>query len=688
MTHARPQKTARILFDEYHSESWSVSEEKARAMQPDDPAGSSYQVAARALAERDFEVLRNLNQPLNATVLASTHVLALLHPCDPKWESTTTSVHPPRFSAQEIRDIREFVRKGGSLLVLTEYEHDKYGDNLNELIEPFGIRIENTTVNDRTACTHENPTWFFAQPAEPESPLAHLAHKVCFYRAGSCTVSGEARIAWQASESAHPSHAGLVAIAQHGKGRVLVATDSSLFGDARIREFDHLQLWLNMLHWCAAPAFHQPTVATSPSAAGQSPAWLSLKSAVNELRLVQNPNGSVESPRHSEAKARLETILGNLEQLKTFFPHQSDYFQQLPRDFHAWMNGGFQKPDFGKSLAAFNPELDRRDGIENLSLFPMYTPNASKDIRFEAILLRVPWPDWLAELEKTYYRNDKFVPGHLVDFTEGYRSDCAVLFPETVSLLERPTNNFAIIFCDREARRLQSYAQKASAIVHLDLHPQLECFLASLPLMQDTLGLWDLIHDKSHSVGELPFDPFMIRQKAPFWMYALEELRVDLRSFSEATRLAKEGFPFAHYVTYAILFDRIFRFPIMGARVRNYDALGGQLLFSFLHQHDVLLWSDNKLCIRWDLLPGAVSDLREKIATLYKMGADCSKMTLWLAAHDLISTSVKPNVASKWRKDSREITDECDPKHWLELIHPDEFPLGHFHTHLLARMSA
>ena len=54
----------------------------------------------------------------------------------------------------------------------------------------------------------------------------------------------------------------------------------------------------------------------------------------------------------------------------------------------------------------------------------------------------------------------------------------------------------------------------------------------------DTYALWDLIHDKSHSVGELPFDPFMIRQRAPFWMYGLEELRVDLRAFCEATRLA------------------------------------------------------------------------------------------------------------------------------------------------------
>ena len=31
----------------------------------------------------------------------------------------------------------------------------------------------------------------------------------------------------------------------------------------------------------------------------------------------------------------------------------------------------------------------------DLVLFPLYTPNASSDTRFEALLMRSPWPDWL-----------------------------------------------------------------------------------------------------------------------------------------------------------------------------------------------------------------------------------------------------------------------------------------------------
>ena len=61
----------------------------------------------------------------------------------------------------------------------------------------------------------------------------------------------------------------------------------------------------------------------------------------------------------------------------------------------------------------------------------MYKQNGSRDTCFEALIVRVPWPDWIAELERTRYDNPKFVPVELVDATRGYDSECAVLFPET-----------------------------------------------------------------------------------------------------------------------------------------------------------------------------------------------------------------------------------------------------------------
>lgn len=681
-----PQKITRILFDEYHSESWSVSAARAREMQPEDPANASYQTAAAALAARDFIVERNVAAPISDKTLAGVGVLAFLHPCDPRWERTT-STESPALSAEEIAAVLAFVEAGGGLLVITEYEHDKYGDNLNTLLEPIGIRIENGKVFDRTACAHDNAEWILSAPA-PGSPLAHLAERACFYRAGWVKVDGDARIAWQAGPNAHPHDAGVIALARHGAGRVVVVTDSVLFGDERIGTHDHLQLWLNLTHWLAAPRVTQASALCAQTGSlGHVPAWRALRDAINALRGLQEKDGHVASAQHETAAHRVAETLTMLTKLRPHFPHQSDYFAALDADFRAWIAGGFARPDFAASLAAFRPERHRLDGIGHLVLFPMYTPNASSDTRFEAILMRTPWPDWLAELERTRYRNPKFVPGHLLDFTHGYDSECAVLFPETVSVASKPTNEFGVIFCDREARRLQSCATRAAAAVQLELFPELECWLGSLPLMLDTMALWDLIHDASHSLGELPFDPFMIRQRAPFWMYGLEELRVDLRTFGEAARLAESGFPFARYVCWAILLDRIFRFPITGPRVRNYDALGGQLLFAYLHQKDVLIWSDNRLTIRWPAIADAVAGLRDEVRALYKMGSDCSKVSFWLAAHDLVARSVRPNVASRWKADTRAVTDETDPKKWIVLVHDDEFPLGTFHLNLQQRLS-
>ncbi len=679
------RKIARILFDEFHSESWSISAERAREMEPERAANSSYAAAAAALAARDFIVTRNVAQPLDSAALAEADLLVLPHPCDARWERTTSS-GSPAFTAAEIEAVQAFVRNGGGLLVISEYEHAKYGDNLNDLLAPAGLRIENGTAFDHSACVHDNPEWLLGEAPE-EMPLAHGVSRACFYRTGWCTARDDASIAWETSARARPPRAGLIGVAPFGAGRIAVVTDSVLFGDERLGDFDHLQLWLNLVYWLAAPrvSLGSPVHASERSGPEQ---WRTLKEAVHQLRATQRSDGSVAPENHAVAGQLVNTVLAALEALRPQFPHQAEYFAALPRDFAAWLAGGFSRPDFAASLAAFQPQRDRRDGREHLVLFPLYTPNASSDTRFEALIMRTPWPDWLDALERTAYRNPKFAPGHLVDFTDGYASECAVLFPETVAVAARATNQFATIFCDREARRLQRCTQHASRVVGLALFPELELWLGSLPLIEDTTALWDLIHDASHSVGELPFDPFMIRQRAPFWMYGLEELRVDLRSFEEAARLASEGFPFARYVTWAIVLDRVFRFPITGPRVRNYDALGGQLLFAYLHQNDVLLWRDNRLTIRWEALAEGIHGLRAELTSLYKCAADWSKLAFWLAGHELVSRYIRPNVASHWKAGERVINDERDLKRWIDLVHEDEFPLGNFHLNLQRRLAA
>jgi hypothetical protein len=220
----------------------------------------------------------------------------------------------------------------------------------------------------------------------------------------------------------------------------------------------------------------------------------------------------------------------------------------------------------------------------------------------------------------------------------------------------------------------------------MELPPNAAALASSPELSLETYVLWDLIHDRWHSHGDLPFDPFMIRQRLPYWMYSLEELRVDLATFGSAGELLREGFAFARYVQYAILFDRILRFPIAGGRVRNYDGLGGQLLFAYLHQRGVLRWSDNRLSIDWAHLEEGVSALRERVDALYRRGIDMSKVSYWAAAHDLIAEYVEPNVDSAWRKEARVRSDESDPRAWIDRVLDDEFPLSTFYLTLRKKL--
>jgi hypothetical protein len=679
------------LFDEAHSEAWTIRSEVARSMQPSHPQDASLAKAAAALAERDFTVEANTYRPLTAHTLARCDVLVVAHPSDPRWERTT-GIGTPRLDAEEVDSIDAFVRGGGGLVVLGETEQDKYGNNVNELLARFGLKLDNVTVQDYEHC-REAPSWIMAELQEGGrgrgGDLLARVREVCLYR--STTISGADgdQVLARAHASATSPGAPLIVAGRHGDGHVVVFADSDLFGDDCIDELDHRSLWLNIVYWASRPPARRPRAqdARVTDDAGTSSAWTELRDQTNALALLQASDGSLNG-EHEDARRHAGSIAAAIEQLKPRFPHQDDYLNKAAADLRAWVDGGCGKPDFTRALEAFRPERDRRDGAEHLVLFPMYKQNGPRDRTFEALIIRVPWPDWIAELERTRYDNEKFVPVELVAGTRGYDSECAVLFPEMVSTAERPVNNFGAIFCDREAERLRRVAGAAAELLQLNLPPDAARLLDSPALSKEAYILWDLIHDRTHSHGELPFDPFMIRQRAPYWMYALEELRCDLGAFREAIMLEQGGVTFARHVQYAIVLDRLLRFPITGARVRNYDGLGGQLLFAYLHRHGYLSWADNRLTVNWDQVPEGVVALRAEVEDLYRQGIDRSKLAHWAAAHDLVAASVPPAAGSKWAKAVRRFPEVEDPRPYVEEVLDDEFPLSIFYSTLKQKLGS
>ena len=449
----------------------------------------------------------------------------------------------------------------------------------------------------------------------------------------------------------------------------------------------------------------EPEVVEDASAAETSAAWRQLKEAAIAIRELQIKDGSIPSAEdHKTARDHVAAIIAGIRALAPAFPHDAEYLAASVHDFERWATEGFGVPDFLDSLVAFQPQQHRVDGIRHLVVFPMYTQNGSPDRLVEALIVETIWPEFIAELEAGDYGNKLFVSLRLIDFTPGYDTNSAVLFPETVAMREIPPFTWGAIFQDREAARYRRVVRAASAITKLELPEEAARMLDDQDLTEKTFVMWDIIHDRTHMRGDLPFDPFMIKQRMPYFLYSLEELRCDLTAFRESVAIQrrlrspgrsegealsdaeKEMLQHAGLVQYAVIFDRIFRFAITGSRVRNYDGLGGQLLFAWLHQRGVLHWTDTKLTFDWDGVPEAVIALGEAIDELYWRSIDRPKKAHWLAAYELVSSVLTPNPASVW---ARGLSDEVLaglPKGYTDAVLDDEFPLSMFFEALEKKM--
>ncbi len=425
----------------------------------------------------------------------------------------------------------------------------------------------------------------------------------------------------------------------------------------------------------------------------KSDRWIALKQSVSNLRPLQSADGSIPEPTsHAEAGLLVEAICQNLLDFVPVFPHDEAYLRAAAIDFERWAAGGFAVPDFFDSLAAFQPQLNRIDGLRHLVVFPMFTQNGSSERLVEAVIVEVIWPDFIADLQNGEYSNALFVPVRFVDFTDGYDTNSAVLFPETIAMRAVPTFTWGAIFADREAARFRRVVRAASEVTRLELPADALRLLADQQLTEETFVMWDLIHDRTHMRGDLPFDPFMIKQRMPYFLYSLEELRCDLTAYREAVTLerADDTDPVtrdrAKLVQYTVLFDRIFRFAITGDRVRNYDGVGGQLLFAWLHQHHVLHWTDTRLTIDWESVPETVIALGREIEQLYWRSIDRPKTAHWLAAWDLVATTLTPHPASKWAR--RDFALDGAPKGYTDAVLSDEFPLSMFYEALAKKMTS
>jgi hypothetical protein len=503
--------------------------------------------------------------------------------------------------------------------------------------------------------------------------------QVVLFRAGWVTSEGAFNTLVESSQSADPKGKSMAVLKSYGKGSVLVLADSDLFGDDCIETKQNKLFFERILYLLS---HNEKSGTAREKTLPQS--WIILKEKVNNLRKLQSEDGSVKQEDREGAEGIAKEVLGAYVACATDLGlADRGYVQECVKDFHHWIESGMQRPDFSNTLKMFRPDLVRIDQREDLILMPMYTQNGHTGKVFEALFIKTVWPDWIRDVEKEY-SNPAFIPVEFVDFTEGYNTHSAVFFPETVTTSESMQFNWGAIFCDREAARFIKVSKAAIELLAINTPEDLKMLLGNPKILQETFILWDLVHDRTHSKGDLPFDPFMIKQRNPFWMYSLEEMRCDLNAYLEMDGIIRRGYPHGRFVKYAVLFDRVLRFPLSGGRVKNYDGLVGQILFGKLHKDNSIAWSDNKLTIHWDRVDSSIAELCAEINGLYKDSIDKPKLSFWVDGYTLVSKYVEPNLRSSWRKGPDYFKDS---KELVDSILPDEFPLNMFYEALLKKIS-
>jgi len=678
--------SSKILIDQSHRQAWSVDPDVASKMNPVNPNDAGYVRFVSVVEEMGHEVLVNHESLFSADLLAGIGVAVLPHAALDKWEKTLGR-GSPELGKSELDSLEIFVANGGALLVLGETEQDKYGNNFNELVARFGAVVTNETVQDPEHSYKGVPTWpMAALPKLASSDLLFQVTGVCLYRSATLEITEGtlAEVFLRSSLSASPADAPMGVAIKHKKGRVVLIADSDVFGDDSVKDLDNEQLLKNVIGWLVNS---QQAIADVGVKATKWPtddsAWQSLSQAIEELRPLQQKDGSIfdDGGNLERAGRLLPVIISSIQALAPRFAHQSTYLESCISDLEKWRLSGFLVPDFYDSLELYRPDQNRTNLLENLAVFSMYTQNGNPNRNLEAVITKTFWPDWLAKIE-TRYQNPSFIPIEFVAFTKGYDTNCATLFPETVAVREVNTYYWGGIFCDREAARFRRVSRSAQELLDIPLPPDAEALVLNQDLAKETFVLWDLIHDRTHSKGDLPFDPFMIKQRMPFWMYALEELRCDLSTFRESIALENEGDHRAKFIRYAILFDRLFRFPITGNRIRNYDGLGGQIVFAHLHQSGALSWTDNRLSFDWKLVNNSVVELCQAVEALYRDGINRSRQSQWIAAYDFVAGLVPPHPASNWSKGTDSLPTSGELREMVNLVLDDEFPLNVFYETL------
>jgi uncharacterized membrane protein len=166
------------------------------------------------------------------------------------------------FQVKEINAIVEFVEKGGGLFLIgEEWNFNYFKNNLNAISTRFKVKFNDDEVLDpKNIVLDSNDRFgdnYFAIRELSDHQITRGLNEVIFYGGCSLKLNGTSTVLVKGGEYSYSSEGyykpgefpPIVAIVNHGKGKVVCLGDGSILRDTFINEGNNKQLILNIIDW-------------------------------------------------------------------------------------------------------------------------------------------------------------------------------------------------------------------------------------------------------------------------------------------------------------------------------------------------------------------------------------------------------------------------------------------------------
>ena len=204
---------------------------------------------------RTFEV-RMSDRPLDRALLQDVSVIVIANPSD---KAAGTNPPPRHMLAVDILNLRQYVEKGGGLVVMGNQEnHNLEIAHFNSLLASFGLQFTNVYTDAKRLVIQKT------------SPVIG-GLRWAYYTGNQVLVKPDHRakarslvdndLKQKPDKGPRDAAGSLLAVAEPGQGRVAVITDAGWLtndalsgkgiGDVAIKDHDNLEIMRRLLNWTA-----------------------------------------------------------------------------------------------------------------------------------------------------------------------------------------------------------------------------------------------------------------------------------------------------------------------------------------------------------------------------------------------------------------------------------------------------